>query len=316
MALVQTTDPATVRATLKERPDAIRPDLARQAARRAHDRRGFYADDVLGAKVSLSGSLGAEDGQVLLLGLDLACDADRTAGDRRTLPQRRADVLVQWAREAAARLSGPGDTLARDAHTVRTHLLITCTPDQLTGRISTGSSSTALGSTGSGAGRSSCAGARTGNGTTGSGTTGSDTGSGTGSGSASASGSGESAGASGPSSTAPHPRRPQDLPGLPGDGLPRPAGFPTPGTLLTPDALRRLACDTTLTLVTTDPDGTPLAVGRSARTVTGAQWRALVVRDRTCVVRGCSRRPAQCQAHHVQHWTDGGPTDLDNLVHR
>ncbi len=236
MALVQTTDPATVRATLKERPDAIRPDLARQAARRAHDRRGFYADDVLGAKVSLSGSLGAEDGQVLLLGLDLACDADRTAGDRRTLPQRRADVLVQWAREAAARLSGPGDTLARDAHTVRTHLLITCTPDQLTGRISTGSSSTALGSTGSGAGRSSCAGARTGNGTTGSGTTGSDTGSGAGSGSASASGSGESAGASGPSSTAPHPRRPQDLPGLPGDGLPRPASFPTPGALLIPDA--------------------------------------------------------------------------------
>ena len=58
----------------------------------------------------------------------------------------------------------------------------------------------------------------------------------------------------------------------------------------------------------------PLYVGRSARTVTGRQFKALVVRDRTCVVAGCHRPPAQCAAHHVQHWADGGPTDLDNLV--
>ena len=38
------------------------------------------------------------------------------------------------------------------------------------------------------------------------------------------------------------------------------------------------------------------------------------MRDRHCAVRGCHRRPAQCQAHHVKHWLDGGPTDLDNLV--
>lgn len=60
--------------------------------------------------------------------------------------------------------------------------------------------------------------------------------------------------------------------------------------------------------------GEPLYVGRSSRTVSGAQFKALVVRDRHCIVRGCHRRPSQCQAHHVRHWLDGGATDLDNLA--
>ena len=58
----------------------------------------------------------------------------------------------------------------------------------------------------------------------------------------------------------------------------------------------------------------PLRVGFSSRTVTGRQFRALVVRNRRCIVKGCRRRPAQCAAHPVKHWADGGPTDLDNLV--
>ena len=58
----------------------------------------------------------------------------------------------------------------------------------------------------------------------------------------------------------------------------------------------------------------PLRVGFASRTVTGRQFRALVVRDRGCIVKGCRRRLAQCAAHHVKHWADGGPTDLDNLV--
>ena len=31
-------------------------------------------------------------------------------------------------------------------------------------------------------------------------------------------------------------------------------------------------------------------------------------------MKGCRRRLAQCAAHHVKHWADGGPTDVDNLV--
>ena len=115
----------------------------------------------------------------------------------------------------------------------------------------------------------------------------------------------------------------------------QPAVLPT-GAPLLPAALRRLACDTTCSLIvhqhlTAAGAGAagagaagvggaggigavrvePLYVGRSNRTVSGAQFKALVVRDQHCIVRGCHRRPSQCQAHHVRHWLDGGPTDLD-----
>ena len=57
-----------------------------------------------------------------------------------------------------------------------------------------------------------------------------------------------------------------------------------------------------------------LAAGRSSRLVTAAQRRALVARDRGCTVPGCLAPPSRCHAHHVRHWIDGGPTDLDNLT--
>jgi hypothetical protein len=86
---------------------------------------------------------------------------------------------------------------------------------------------------------------------------------------------------------------------------------------LSRDARRRLACDGLVDLIAI-PHGQrdPLYVGRAARTVRGQVWRALITRDRTCTVKGCHRSPAQCQAHHVKHSADGGPTDLTNLVNR
>jgi hypothetical protein len=55
-------------------------------------------------------------------------------------------------------------------------------------------------------------------------------------------------------------------------------------------------------------------VARSSRTVTPAQLTALQVRDGGCVHPGCTRTAAFCDAHHVQHWSQGGATDLSNLV--
>ena len=42
--------------------------------------------------------------------------------------------------------------------------------------------------------------------------------------------------------------------------------------------------------------------------------RSTYARSAACVARGCHRPPSQCQAHHVIHWANGGPTNLDNLV--
>ncbi len=76
---------------------------------------------------------------------------------------------------------------------------------------------------------------------------------------------------------------------------------------------RRLACDCTVSRIVTDPAGMPLEVGRATRTISPAIWRALWARDDgRCQFPGCGRR-ARLQAHHIEHWADGGPTDLANL---
>ena len=58
----------------------------------------------------------------------------------------------------------------------------------------------------------------------------------------------------------------------------------------------------------------PLAVGRTARTATPAQRRALAARDRGCVIPGCAIPAEACQTHHVHEWAAGGRTDDQNLV--
>ncbi len=80
------------------------------------------------------------------------------------------------------------------------------------------------------------------------------------------------------------------------------------------ETVRRWACDASISRVITGARGEPLEAGRQRRTVTGAQRRALVVRDGGCRFPGCDRPPAWCAPHHLVHWADGGPTDLGNLL--
>jgi hypothetical protein len=78
-------------------------------------------------------------------------------------------------------------------------------------------------------------------------------------------------------------------------------------------AARRLACDAEVIPVVLGGAGEVLDVGRARRTATPAQRRALRVRDGGCIGPGCERPPAWTKAHHLQHWADGGRTDIDNL---
>ncbi|HEX5107168.1 MAG TPA: HNH endonuclease signature motif containing protein [Vicinamibacterales bacterium] len=59
-------------------------------------------------------------------------------------------------------------------------------------------------------------------------------------------------------------------------------------------------------------DGSVLDVGRRTRTIPPALRRALLARDRQCRFPGCTAR--RCDAHHIEHWIDGGPTSLDNTA--
>lgn len=81
-----------------------------------------------------------------------------------------------------------------------------------------------------------------------------------------------------------------------------------------PEAAWRLACDASLMRVVMAGRSEPLDVGRRTPVVPPAIRRAVIVRDRHCRFPGCDRPHTWCDAHHVVHWADGGPTALPNLV--
>jgi hypothetical protein len=92
------------------------------------------------------------------------------------------------------------------------------------------------------------------------------------------------------------------------------AGTLTNGNQLSPAAVRRLACGAGIIPAVLGSTGQVLDLGRSARTATPAQRKALAVRDDGCAFPGCERPPGWTDAHHIQHWNHLGPTDLENLV--
>jgi Domain of unknown function (DUF222)/HNH endonuclease len=85
------------------------------------------------------------------------------------------------------------------------------------------------------------------------------------------------------------------------------------GPVLHPEVGRRLKCDARLQFVLTERSGNTLGIGRTSRNVPEWLMRALRHRDFGCTFPNCGTR-AFLQAHHIRHWEDGGPTDLNNLV--
>ena len=82
---------------------------------------------------------------------------------------------------------------------------------------------------------------------------------------------------------------------------------------LSPATARRLCCDASLVPVLEDSSGNVLNVGRKTRAIPPSIRRALQIRDHGCRFPGCCES-RYVDAHHVQHWCDGGETRLDNLV--
>jgi hypothetical protein len=84
------------------------------------------------------------------------------------------------------------------------------------------------------------------------------------------------------------------------------------GPAIAPETAKRLACDASVRRVG-EQDGVVLDLGRRRRTTPPSLRRALQLRDRGCRYPGCTNR-LFTDAHHVQHWTNGGETKLDNLL--
>jgi Domain of unknown function (DUF222)/HNH endonuclease len=85
------------------------------------------------------------------------------------------------------------------------------------------------------------------------------------------------------------------------------------GPAISTDALHLIGCNATISAMVHDADGTVLAVGRRARKASPALRRAVRERDSyRCRFPGCESR--RVDLHHIQHWANGGPTSLDNLL--
>jgi hypothetical protein len=86
------------------------------------------------------------------------------------------------------------------------------------------------------------------------------------------------------------------------------------GELLDPDTVRRIACDAGIIPAVLGRHSETLDQGRLQRVFTLGQIRALWRRDRHCTFPDCDTPAAWCDAHHLVHWIDGGPTDLSNAA--
>ncbi|MDP9297037.1 MAG: HNH endonuclease, partial [Actinomycetota bacterium] len=81
-----------------------------------------------------------------------------------------------------------------------------------------------------------------------------------------------------------------------------------------PETAKRIACDASVMRVVMAARSEPLDVGRRTPVIPPSMRRAVIVRDRHCRFPGCDRPHTWCDAHHVLHWADGGPTALPNLL--
>ncbi|MEV4902219.1 DUF222 domain-containing protein [Citricoccus sp. NPDC055426] len=83
---------------------------------------------------------------------------------------------------------------------------------------------------------------------------------------------------------------------------------------ISPTTIRALACDADLLPVVLGGAGQVLDVGRSQRLFPARLRKAVTARDGGCTAPGCTMPAPWTEVHHVQWWTRGGPTSVDNGV--
>jgi len=85
------------------------------------------------------------------------------------------------------------------------------------------------------------------------------------------------------------------------------------GPAISVSTAQMLACTAALSWMTHGDGGAVLALGRRRRRPSAAIRRAARERDHgRCRFPGCESR--RVDLHHIQHWVNGGRTDLENLV--
>ena len=86
------------------------------------------------------------------------------------------------------------------------------------------------------------------------------------------------------------------------------------GVDLPPAALRQLLCQADLIPAVFNSDGVLLDFGRTRRFVPEVLQRAVLARDRYCLVPGCTAAVEQLEFHHTDPFALGGETKLDKIA--
>jgi hypothetical protein len=82
---------------------------------------------------------------------------------------------------------------------------------------------------------------------------------------------------------------------------------------LSPEVVRRLACDAKIILSADNAQGHSIQQGTASRNPSSAQRIEVRRRDKGCRFPGCTYTEFT-DVHHIVHWLNGGPTSIPNLV--
>jgi hypothetical protein len=85
------------------------------------------------------------------------------------------------------------------------------------------------------------------------------------------------------------------------------------GQAIAMETAQRLACDSRWYIIVDGPGGLPLGIGRTSRQIPAWLAREIRHRDAGCRWVGCGRT-GWISIHHLVAWSEGGPTDMDNLM--
>lgn len=273
----ESNDPARLRSALRGLGAAIGGSAQSRRERRQHRTRWLNVATTFEGAVAVDGVLDAEAGAIVQAAIEAHA---RPTGDddNRTAAQRRADALTEICGAGVAPARGSGEGVAASSHAESTEGRPRAEGTEAGSHddpeTDTGEINSALDPANTNAAGPSCGCGRA-------------------------------------------RRRPSilvicDLATLKGDSF----GFGelSNGEVLSGDAVRRLACDASITRIVVGPGSQPLDVGRTQRTATAAQLKALRIRDGGCRIPGCDRPAEWCDAHHVVFWSNGGTTSVTNMV--
>lgn len=86
------------------------------------------------------------------------------------------------------------------------------------------------------------------------------------------------------------------------------------GRVVPPAEVGRILCDCALTRMVVDSESELIDLGKTSRLYANTQRRAVYARDEGCSWQGCEMPVHWCEVHHIEWWSRGGETSVENGI--